>query len=418
MTLSLHIGIGCGPATMLHLGGHHGRWEYVLAGPAMSQACDAEPRAKSGETCLSPDAWAHVAHIATGRPVAPDSPAAHQPTLLPVEEHEHHNDGVHSGPGRGAQTPRGSDGLDEESKMSVSELLSERSTTGGEESGRVHGASSDAAPAAERRRATARRPQPPRRRRRPASSCSSRRSSRPADSRSTLRGWRQSRASPSAACRRLWRRSLLPLLRRYVPPAVVPRLQEGIDSYYDLSEMRQVSVMFVNCVGLALYSGGGVSDAEEAVAAGQETMLLVSEEVVHMEGQVNKMLVDDKGTVFLCVFGLPPRARRRPEARGADGTAAEGAARWRRRRVERRHRVDRDRVGPRLLRRRRLDGGRAPRVHRDGRRRQRVGAADGPRVEGARAVAAADRRVHPVVHRKIHHVAPLPAAAAEGDRRS
>ena len=102
-------------------------------------------------------------------------------------------------------------------------------------------------------------------------------------------------------------RSLLPLLRRYVPPAVVPRLQEGIDSYYDLSEMRQVSVMFVNCVGLALYSGGGVSDAEEAVAAGQETMLLVSEEVVHMEGQVNKMLVDDKGTVFLCVFGLPPR---------------------------------------------------------------------------------------------------------------
>ena len=50
-----------------------------------------------------------------------------------------------------------------------------------------------------------------------------------------------------------------------------------------------------------------MSDAEEAVAAGQETMLLVSEEVVHMEGQVNKMLVDDKGTVFLCVFGLPPR---------------------------------------------------------------------------------------------------------------
>ena len=32
----------------------------------------------------------------------------------------------------------------------------------------------------------------------------------------------------------------------------------------------------------------------------------------------------------------------------------------------------------------------------------------------ARAVAAADRRVHPVVHRKIHHVALLPAAAAEG----
>ena len=27
-----------------------------------------------------------------------------------------------------------------------------------------------------------------------------------------------------------------------------------------------------------------------------------------MEGEVNKMLVDDKGTIVLCVFGLPPRA--------------------------------------------------------------------------------------------------------------
>ena len=27
-----------------------------------------------------------------------------------------------------------------------------------------------------------------------------------------------------------------------------------------------------------------------------------------MEGEVNKMLVDDKGTVLLCAFGLPPRS--------------------------------------------------------------------------------------------------------------
>ena len=98
-------------------------------------------------------------------------------------------------------------------------------------------------------------------------------------------------------------RSLLPLLR-YVPPRCTAT-PGRIDSYYDLSEMRQVSVMFVSCVGLALYSGGGVSDAEEAVAAGRETMLLSGGSGAWRGGE--QMLVDDKGTVFLCVFGLPPR---------------------------------------------------------------------------------------------------------------
>ena len=31
-------------------------------------------------------------------------------------------------------------------------------------------------------------------------------------------------------------------------------------------------------------------------------------QVHYMEGEVNKMLVDDKGTILLCAFGLPPRS--------------------------------------------------------------------------------------------------------------
>ena len=63
--------------------------------------------------------------------------------------------------------------------------------------------------------------------------------------------------------------------------------------------------MFVNFQGIELAATDG--DSTAAMAAGQALVLQVQEEVHHMEGQVNKMLVDDKGTVMLCVFGLPPR---------------------------------------------------------------------------------------------------------------
>ena len=62
-TLSLHIGVGVGTTTMLHLGGHNGRCELVFAGPPMTQSAAAEPLASSGETCLSPESWALVSDL-------------------------------------------------------------------------------------------------------------------------------------------------------------------------------------------------------------------------------------------------------------------------------------------------------------------------------------------------------------------
>ena len=62
-TLSLHIGVGVGQVTMLHLGGHMGRCELVYAGPPISQSAAAEPQAETGETCVSPEVWAMVGDV-------------------------------------------------------------------------------------------------------------------------------------------------------------------------------------------------------------------------------------------------------------------------------------------------------------------------------------------------------------------
>ena len=60
ITLSLHIGIGCGGMTLMHLGGHQSRLEYVAAGTAISEAAYAEPYGSSGETIASEAAWSHL----------------------------------------------------------------------------------------------------------------------------------------------------------------------------------------------------------------------------------------------------------------------------------------------------------------------------------------------------------------------
>ncbi|OLQ15475.1 Adenylate cyclase type 10 [Symbiodinium microadriaticum] len=64
--LCLHIGVGCGDVNILQVGGvvppetHVPRCEYIIAGPPLEQISVAEPLAKNGETCLSPQAWAYV----------------------------------------------------------------------------------------------------------------------------------------------------------------------------------------------------------------------------------------------------------------------------------------------------------------------------------------------------------------------
>tara|TARA_B110001452_G_scaffold69193_1_gene55822 strand:+ start:2527 stop:6096 length:3570 start_codon:yes stop_codon:yes gene_type:complete len=210
ITLSLHIGVGCGTVTMLHLGGDGHRWEYVLGGPPVSQSADAEPLAKSGETCMSPQSFALVKDIVVATEL-PES-AGHPGFMLVSEVTDTMACMLPSFDG--PQKPLG---------LSRQELG-----------------------------------------------------------------------------------VLVPALVQYVPHAVRGKLQQGICSNIDLSEMRSVSVMFINCMGLKV-EADAAGDCSQCMQAGQTVMTSVQEVIHGQEGQVNKMLVDDKGTVLLCVFGLPPR---------------------------------------------------------------------------------------------------------------
>eukprot|EP00398_MALV-I-01_sp_L67-1_P000960 gene960-885_t len=59
----LHTGLGAGHVTMLQVGGHCDRWEYIAAGPPLEQIAEAEPLAQRGETVLSPQAWKIVENV-------------------------------------------------------------------------------------------------------------------------------------------------------------------------------------------------------------------------------------------------------------------------------------------------------------------------------------------------------------------
>lgn len=74
----------------------------------------------------------------------------------------------------------------------------------------------------------------------------------------------------------------------------------------------QVSIVFIKVGGISIEaddsgaSQGTDVQCMEAIAVGQELMLQIQEIIYQAEGSVNKMMIDDKGQVILCVFGLNP----------------------------------------------------------------------------------------------------------------
>ena len=56
ISLELRVGIGAGPMRALQVGGFEMHWEYVIVGPALYQALQAEQEAKPGQIILSPSA--------------------------------------------------------------------------------------------------------------------------------------------------------------------------------------------------------------------------------------------------------------------------------------------------------------------------------------------------------------------------
>eukprot|EP00930_Biecheleria_cincta_P063811 TRINITY_DN4933_c0_g2_i1.p1 TRINITY_DN4933_c0_g2~~TRINITY_DN4933_c0_g2_i1.p1 ORF type:complete len:1042 (-),score=195.94 TRINITY_DN4933_c0_g2_i1:241-3366(-) len=204
--LCLHIGVGCGDIQILQVGGvvppetHVARMEYLISGSPLEQISIAEPLAKNGETCLSPQAWELVKEcVMEGRPLE-DRMDFHLLAKM------------------------------DESKFTFPTI----------------------------KYAT------------------------------QLYDLRYEHAFTTQE---------LEVTRRYIPSAVYKQIECGTLQY--VNEMRNISAIFISGSNLDVMSSDGPKKAQDLMSSVQRVCY------AH-EGTLNKFLIDDKGMLFLLVFGLPP----------------------------------------------------------------------------------------------------------------
>ncbi|MFQ5610982.1 MAG: tetratricopeptide repeat protein [Anaerolineae bacterium] len=88
-------------------------------------------------------------------------------------------------------------------------------------------------------------------------------------------------------------------LEAYVPASITYRLSAGQADF--LAELRRMSIVFVN-IGRLDYGEAGIVER-------LHTFVQTAQGIInHYEGTINKLAVDDKGTVLLALFGAPPYA--------------------------------------------------------------------------------------------------------------
>jgi class 3 adenylate cyclase/tetratricopeptide (TPR) repeat protein len=88
-------------------------------------------------------------------------------------------------------------------------------------------------------------------------------------------------------------------LRRYLPGAVSNWLEKELRQW--LAVLRPMSVLFIGLRGLDYAQAGAMDRLHRLLRAAQET-------IYRYEGSINKLTVDDKGSVLLALFGAPPLA--------------------------------------------------------------------------------------------------------------
>eukprot|EP00055_Hartaetosiga_balthica_P015306 m.89486 g.89486 ORF g.89486 m.89486 type:complete len:1411 (-) comp8831_c0_seq1:226-4458(-) len=107
------------------------------------------------------------------------------------------------------------------------------------------------------------------------------------------------RSEPSLPDEVEWR------LSRYVP-SVVRSKMDGSNTITNesIAETRKVTVLFINIknLNLAPVNGKHANALHQAQTLMQECQRIV----FNQRGQINKILIDDKGLLVLAVFGLPP----------------------------------------------------------------------------------------------------------------
>ena len=88
-------------------------------------------------------------------------------------------------------------------------------------------------------------------------------------------------------------------LRVYIPGMVMTWLAGGLQDW--LAVLRPMSVLFIGVEGIDYTQ-------PDAVAALHEFLRALQETIYRYEGDINKLAVDDKGTIALALFGAPPFA--------------------------------------------------------------------------------------------------------------
>lgn len=89
------------------------------------------------------------------------------------------------------------------------------------------------------------------------------------------------------------------VLQVYVPDVVTVWLEEALQDW--LAVLRPMAVLFIGISGIYYEQSDAVSRLHTFLCAAQEI-------IQRLEGSINKLAVDDKGTIILALFGAPPRA--------------------------------------------------------------------------------------------------------------
>lgn len=97
-------------------------------------------------------------------------------------------------------------------------------------------------------------------------------------------------------------------LRGFIPGALRPWIGEGLQEW--LADLRLMSLLFVGVSGLDYTASDALARLQAFVTASQEV-------IYRYEGSLNKLAVDDKGTILLAMFGAPPLAHADDAARAA-----------------------------------------------------------------------------------------------------
>lgn len=91
--------------------------------------------------------------------------------------------------------------------------------------------------------------------------------------------------------------SELGVVRRYIPSAVFKKIEGGTLTY--VNELRNITSLLITGVGV------DPSD-DDGARITQELTVSIQRICYGYEGALNKFVIDDKGLLFLLVFGLPP----------------------------------------------------------------------------------------------------------------